>query len=57
MTKKQIEKFAVRYPYPTNVVECVLVYCDWDTDKAHAILCDRERTIAVFQKQRNNPLY
>lgn len=49
MTRSQIEKFAVGYPYPTDVVEIVLKSCDYNQDTAHEILLDEARTLEVFQ--------
>ncbi len=39
MTKGQIEKFAVGYPYPTDFVEILLIKYGFDTVKVHEILC------------------
>lgn len=39
MTKRQIEKFVVGYPYPTDYVETVLVKYKFDVLKAHYVLC------------------
>lgn len=38
MQKTEIEKFAVGYPYPTDWVEIVLIYFDYDTEKADKAL-------------------
>ena len=38
MINKQIEKFAVGYPYPTDYVEILLKKYDYDTLKVHEIL-------------------
>lgn len=38
MTRKQIEKFAVGYPVPTDWVEILLDYYNGDTNKVHLIL-------------------
>lgn len=40
MSKSQIEKYAVGYPYPTDFVETVLEGCNYDKEKAHEILCN-----------------
>lgn len=40
MSKRQIEKFAVGYPYPTDYVEDILKKCNFDKFKAHNILCN-----------------
>lgn len=45
MTKKQIEKFAVGYPYPTDYVEVLLRKYDFDTIKVHEILCRSYREV------------
>ncbi len=39
MTKRQVEKFAVGYPYPTDYVEILLAKYGPDTVKVHEILC------------------
>lgn len=39
MTKRQIEEFAVGYPYPTDYVEVILKKYDFNKDKAHEVLC------------------
>lgn len=39
MTKRQIEKFAVGYPYPSEYVEILLKKYNFDKAKAHEILC------------------
>jgi len=39
MTREQIEKFAVGYPYPTDYIEDILRKCEFDKEKAHRILC------------------
>lgn len=39
MTKRQIEKFAVGYPYPTDYVEDILQKCNYDKEKADEVLC------------------
>lgn len=39
MTKRQIEEFAVGYPYPTDYVEVILKKYDFDKDKANQALC------------------
>lgn len=51
MTKNQIEKFAVGYPFPTDWVETVLECCDFDTDKANMILQIRNRTEEIIQRK------
>lgn len=48
MTKNQIEKFAVGYPYPTDWVEAVLLYFDFDTKKASDVLFSSDKTSAVI---------
>lgn len=50
MTKKQIEKFAVGYPfYPTDCVETVLKVLNFDTDITEKILNSEEKTLAIWQ--------
>lgn len=49
MTKGQIEKFAVGYPYPTDWVEKILVYCNFNIRKAEEILLDDEQTKRIIQ--------
>lgn len=39
MTKEQIERFAVGYPYPTDYVEHLLRNNNFDVEKVHRILC------------------
>ena len=39
MTKRQIEKFAVGYPYPTDYVEILLKKYNFDKAKTHEVLC------------------
>lgn len=39
MTRNQIEKFALGYPYPTDYVEIILRKCGFDKEKVHQILC------------------
>ena len=52
MTKRQIEKFAVGYPYPTDVVEDILQKCKFDKDKANEILCgDRRKVEDIWQNK------
>ena len=52
MTKRQIEKFAVGYSYPTDVVEDILRKSGFDKNKAHEILCgDRKKVEAIWQNQ------
>lgn len=38
MTKKQVEKFAVGYEYPTDYIEIVLEKCKFNKDEAQKIL-------------------
>lgn len=50
MTKKQIEKFAIGYPYPTDYVEIILRKCNFDEEKTHLILCkDYNEVVEVVQ--------
>ena len=50
MTKNQIEKFAVGYPYPTDYVETLLKKYNFDTTKVHEILCsDKAEVIKEVQ--------
>ena len=52
MTKNQIEKFAVGYPYPTDVVEEILRKSGFDKNKAHEILCvDRKTAEDIWQNK------
>lgn len=52
MTKKQIEKFAVGYPYPTDYVEILLKKYDFHTDKVDCILkSSREEVISEIQTE------
>lgn len=44
MTRSEIERFAVGYPYPTDWVEAVLLYFDFDTEKASDVLLSSEKT-------------
>lgn len=46
MTRKQIEKFAVGYPYPTDYVETILKKCEFNKKKAHQILCGSFNDVA-----------
>lgn len=45
MTRKQIEKFAVGYPVPTDWVEALLDYYNGDTNKVHLILLKSQKEI------------
>ena len=49
MTKNQIEKFALGFPYPTDWVETVLKITNFDTEIAKEILADKEKTLAIWQ--------
>lgn len=49
MTKKQIEKFAVGFPYPTNWVDYVLKVTNFDTEIAGEILYNKEKTEQIIQ--------
>lgn len=63
MTKEQIERFAVGYPYPTDYVEHLLRNNNFDVEKVHRILCgsgegavskvqcDGERVISTKQEK------
>lgn len=53
MTKKQIEKFAVGYPYPTDYVEILLKKYDFNKQKVHEILCS-SRDIVVKEVQEGH---
>ena len=48
MTKLEIEKFAVGYPYPTDWIETVLLYFDFDTEKASDVLFSSDKTKDVI---------
>lgn len=52
MTRNQVEKFAVGYPYPTDWVEMVLRHFAFDTDKAEGALLDRNRTYEIVCRSR-----
>lgn len=52
MTRNQVEKFAVGYPYPTDWVEMVLRHFAFDTDKAEEALLDRNRTYEIVCRSR-----
>ena len=52
-TKNQIEKFAVGYAYPTNVVENILRKSDFDKDKAHEILCNDRKMVEDIWQNKN----
>jgi flagellar biosynthesis protein FlhB len=47
MTRRQIEKFALGYPVPTDWVAVLLEKYDYDKDKVHEILCKGKEEIAV----------
>jgi len=47
MTRKQIEKFAVGYPVPTDWVATLLYKYGYDKDKVHEILCRTKEEIAM----------
>ena len=50
MTKGQIKKFAVGYPYPTDYVEILLKKYNFDTEKVNDILCgSKEVVLAEIQ--------
>lgn len=50
MTKRQIEKFAIGYPYPTDYIETFLEKYNFNTEKVHNILCcSREMVISEIQ--------
>ena len=50
MTKRQIEKFAVGYPYPTDYVEILLKKYNYNKSKVHEILCqNREEVMKEVQ--------
>ena len=52
MTKEQIERFAVGYPYPTAYVEHLLRNNNFDTEKVHEILCGLgERVVSETQPE------
>ena len=44
MTRTEIGKFAVGYPYPTDWVEAVLLYFNFDTEKASEVLLSSNKT-------------
>ena len=54
MTKSQIEKFAVGYPYPTDWVEDVLKECNYDKVKADNILQSKYKTMTAVVSTRND---
>ena len=45
MTKKQIEKFAVGYPYPTEYVEILLKKYNFNIERVNDILCGSKETV------------
>ncbi len=47
MTRRQIEKFALGYPVPTDWVAVLLEKYDYDKDKVHEILCKGKEEIVV----------
>lgn len=51
MTRKQIGKFAVGYPVPTDWVEALLEYYTGDTNKVHLILLKSQKEI-ISEVQR-----
>ena len=57
MTKRQIEKFAVGWPYPTDDVEAVLKYCDYNTEEANEILRDTQETMKIVQEEYKNHVF
>ena len=53
MTKRQIEKFAVGYSYPTDYIELLLKKYDFDTEKVHNILCgSRDMVFSEIQNKK-----
>ena len=53
MTKNQIEKFAVGYAYPTNVVEDILRKSDFDKNRANEVLCGDRKTVENIWQNKN----
>lgn len=49
MTKGHMEKFAVGYPYPTDWVEKILIYCNFNIQKAEEILLDDKQIKRIVQ--------
>ena len=56
MTKNQIERFAVGYPYPTDWIEIILKHFDFDTNKAKQILLSESRTYEIVQCEEKKNL-
>lgn len=52
MTRKQIEKFALGYPVPTDWVAVLLGKYNYDKDKVHEILCKGEGRNSHRNKRR-----
>ncbi len=52
MKRQEIEKFAVGYPYPTDWIESVLRFCDYDKNEAHIILCNKANTLHVIMTNK-----
>lgn len=53
MTKNQINKFAVGYPYPTEYVEILLKKYNYDTVKVHEILCKPSNEVIMEVQNKN----
>ena len=53
MTRKQIEKFAVGYPYPTSYIEILLQKYNYDKIKVDKIL-QKPYNIIVIEVQNHN---
>lgn len=49
MSKKEIEKFAIGYPYPTDVVGKILHMVNYDKKLTHYILMNTNKTMAIWQ--------
>ena len=47
MTKGQIKKFAVGYPYPTDYIEILLKKYNFDTEKVNNILCGTKEVVVA----------
>ena len=45
MIRRQIEKFAVGYPFPTDLVADLLRKYNFDKNKVHEILCKSKESV------------
>lgn len=57
MTKSQIDKFAVGYPYPTDYIEILLRKYNFDKAKVHEILCkSKDEVVKEVQTSQTEEL-